>query len=97
MPVIGQGPIQPITGNSQSYTSSGQHNFLGTVMDAVFTAHPFHLVSRFQGFGHALMPCHCRSDNLHTLVAGMVDFSQMFEQCSIQNQCVVKAWTVVFR
>ena len=32
-----------------------QHNFLRTVVNTVFTAYPFHLVSRFQDFCHALL------------------------------------------
>lgn len=30
-------------------------------------------------------------------IAGLVDFRQMFEQCSIQNQSVVKSLTVFFQ
>lgn len=62
-----------------------------------FYGHPFHLVSLFQCFGHAFLLRHCRGNNVHTLVTGLVDFSQVLEQCSIQYQCAVKDRTVFFQ
>lgn len=56
-----------------------QDNFLCTVMNAIHTAHPFHLVSRFECFGHTLLLCHSGNDDFRALIACLVDFGQMLE------------------
>ena len=60
-----------------------QDNFFRTVMDAIHAAYPFHLVSRFECFGHALLLHHSGNDDFHTLVTGLVDFGQM---CQSDNR-----------
>ena len=64
---------QPITGIQLSIYKFGQDDFLRTVADVVFTAYPFHLICRFECFGHALLLRHSGYDDFHTLVAGLVD------------------------
>lgn len=43
-----------IVGTSLYKNQLGLDDFLGTVADAVHSAHPFQLIGGFQGFGHAL-------------------------------------------
>ena len=74
-----------------------QDNFFRTVTDAVRATYPFHLVSRFECFGHALLLRHSGNDDFHTLVAGLVDFGQVLEQCTLHHIVGVKDFTVFFQ
>ena len=55
------------------------------------------LVSCFECFGYALLLCHSGNDGFHTLVAGLVDFGQVLEQCTLHHIVGVKDFTVFFQ
>ena len=76
MPVIGHAVNN---GHLSFIYKLGQNDFLCTVADAIHATYPFHLVGSFECFGHALLFRHSRNDDLHTLIAGLVDLGQMLE------------------
>ena len=82
MPVIGH---VANNGHLSFVYKLGQDNFLSTSADAVHPAHPFHLISGFQGFGHTFLLRHCRYDDFHTLVAGLVNPGKMPVQRSVRE------------
>ena len=94
MPVIGHAVNN---GHLSFIYKLGQNDFLCTVADAIHAAHPFHLVGGFQGFRHIFPLRHCRNDDFHTLVAGLVDFGQVLEQCTLHHIVGVKDFTVFFQ
>ena len=94
MPVIGHAANN---GHLSFIYELGQNDFLRTIADAVHAAHPFHLVGGFQGFGYALLLRHSGDDSFHTLVAGLVDFGQVLEQCTLHHIVGVKDFTVFFQ
>ena len=65
----------------QAKKSCTTSNFFRTVADTIHTAYPFHLVSSFKCFGYAILLCHSRNKDFHTLVAGLINFSQVKDAC----------------
>lgn len=62
--------------------------------DAVHAAYPFHLVSRFERFSHALLFCHIGNNNFYTLIAGSVNLRQMLEQRSVYHIIVIEDFVI---
>ena len=54
-----------------------QDNFLCAAADAVHATYPFHLVRCFERFGHTFLLRHCRNDDFHTFIAGLVDLGKV--------------------
>ena len=74
MPVIGHAANN---GHLSFIYKLGQNNFLRAAANVVHAAHPFHLVGGFERFGHIFPLRHCRNDDFHTLVAGLVDLGKV--------------------
>ena len=94
MPVIGH---TANNGHLSFIYKLGQYDFLRTAADAVHAAHPFHLVGGFERFGHTFLLRHCRNEDFHTLVAGLVDLGKMPMQRSACEQVCVENRTMFFQ
>lgn len=62
--------------------------------DAVHAAYPFHLVSRFERFSHALLFCHIGNNNIYTLITGSVNLRQMLEQRFVYYIIVIEDFVI---
>ena len=82
--------MQPITGILSGIYKFYQNNFLCTVADAVHPAHPFQLVSSFQGFSHTFLLCHSRNDDFHSFIAGLISLGKMPMQRSARKIVCIK-------
>ena len=94
MPVIGH---TANNGHLSFIYKLGQNDFLCAAADAVHAAHPFHLVSGFQRFCYAFLLRHCRYDDFHTLVAGLVDLGKVPMQRSACEQVCVENGAMFFQ
>ena len=94
MPVIGH---VANNGHLSFIYKLGQNDFLRTIADAVHAAHPFHLVRCFECFGHIFPLRHCRNDDFHTLVAGLVDLGKVPMQCSARKVVCVENRAMFFQ
>ena len=94
MPVIGHAANN---GHLSFIYKLGQNDFLRTIADAVHAAHPFHLVGGFQGFRHIFPLRHCRNDDFHTLVAGLVNLRKMPVQRSAREIVCVENRAMFFQ
>ena len=74
-----------------------EHDFFRPAPGTVHAAHPFHLLSRFQLFGHAFAPCHLADKQFHSLHTGFIDLNQMLKQLPGQKQIRVQYRTVLFQ
>ena len=75
----------------------GQNDFLRAAADAVHAAYPFHLIGSFECFGHAFLLHHCRNDDFHALVAGLVDLGKVPMQRSVCEQVCVENRAMFFQ
>ena len=66
-------------------------------LDAVHAAHPFHLVGGFQSFCHAFLLRHCRNDDFHSFIAGLVNLGKVPMQRSACEQVCVENRTMFFQ
>ena len=66
-------------------------------MDAVHSAHPFHLVCHFQGFCNPFLYFHGVQHHFHVLLAKLVDFYQMIPKLSFQYEAGVTGRMVLFQ
>ena len=94
MPVIGHATDN---GHLSFIYKLGQNDFLRAAADAVYAVHPFHLVGGFERFGHTFLLRHCRNEDFHTLVAGLVDLGKMPMQRSACEQVCVENRTMFFQ
>ena len=94
MPVIGHAANN---GHLSFIYKLGQNDFLRTAADVVHAAHPFHLVGGFECFGHTFPLRHCRNDDFHTLIAGLVDLGKVTMQRSACEQICVKNRTMLLQ
>ena len=94
MPVIGHATDN---GHLPFIYELSQNDFLRTAADAVHAAHPFHLVGGFQSFCHAFLLRHCRNDDFHTLIAGLVDLGKVPMQRSVCEQVCVENRAMFFQ
>ena len=62
-----------------------------------FYGAPIPFGRRFECFGHALLLRHSGNYDFHTLVAGLVDFGQVLEQCTLHHIVGVKDFTMFFQ
>lgn len=74
-----------------------QNDFLRAAADAVHAAYPFHLIGSFECFGHAFLLHHCRNDDFHALVAGLVDLGKVPMQRSVCEQVCVENRAMFFQ
>lgn len=58
---------------------------------------PFHLIGSFECFGHAFLLHHCRNDDFHALVAGLVDLGKVPMQRSVCEQVCVENRAMFFQ
>ena len=73
-------------------------DFLRPVTNIAHPTHPFHLIGRFQGFGHSLLSRHGRDKSIHTFMASGISFSKMFPQLSSENQaCICTGVILVYK
>ena len=75
----------------------GQNDFLCAAADAVHATYPFHLVGRLECFGHTFLLRHCRSDDFHTFIAGLVDLGKVTMQRSACEQVCVENGAMFFQ
>ena len=75
----------------------GQNDFLCAAADAVHAAYPFHLIGRFECFCHPFLLYHCRNENLHTLVAELIDLGKVPMQRSACEQICVEDRMMLFQ
>ena len=94
MPVIGHATDN---GHLSFIYKLGQNDFLRAAADAVHAAYPFHLIGSFECFGHAFLLHHCRNDDFHALVAGLVDLGKVPMQCSACEQVCVENGAMFFQ
>ena len=92
MSVIGHGANN---GHLSFIYKLGQNDFLRTAADAVHAAHPFHLVRRFERFGHTFLLRHIGNDDCHMFVAGLVDLAKVSVQRSACEQVCVEDRTML--
>ena len=74
-----------------------QDDFFGSAVDAVPPAHPLHLISGFQCFGHTFLAHHLRFDNVQPGFAGGVDLRQMRKEFFCEQQGTVKGRTMLLQ
>ena len=74
-----------------------ESEFLRAAADAVHAAYPFHLIGSFECFGHAFLLHHCRNDDFHALVAGLVDLGKVPMQRSVCEQVCVENRAMFFQ
>ena len=74
-----------------------QDNFLCSAADAVHAAYPFHLIGCFECFGYTFLLHHCRNDDCHALVAGLVDLGKVPMQRAACKQVCVEDRTLLFQ
>ena len=65
--------------------------------DTIHPAHPFHLISGFQGFCHTLLLCHSGDDDFHAFVAGLVDLGKVPVQRSDREKICIEDGTMFFQ
>ena len=94
MPVIGH---TTNNGHLSFIYKLGQNDFLRTAANAVHPAHPFHLVSGFQNFGHDFLLRHSRDDDFHSLIAGLVNLRKMPVQRSAREIVCVENRAMFFQ
>lgn len=94
MPVIGHATDN---GHLPFIYELSQNDFLRTAADVVHAAHPFHLVGGFECFGHTFPLRHCRNDDFHTLIAGLVDLGKMLVQCSARKIVCIENRSMSFQ
>ena len=94
MPVIGHATDN---GHLSFIYKLGQNDFLRTAADAVHPANPFHLVSNFQGFCHAILLCHIRDDDFHSLIAGLVNLGKMSVQRPACEEICIEDGMILFQ
>ena len=74
-----------------------QDDFFGSAVDAVPPAHPLHLISGFQCFGHAFLAHQGSLDDFQPVFAGSVDLRQMGKELFREQQGTVNGWTMLLQ
>ena len=72
-------------------------DFLGTVADAVHSAHPFQLIGGFQCFGHALSFLHLPDGQCKLLLGLLVQLGKVAPQLPGQEQLIVPDGMMFFQ
>ena len=89
--------MSSITGILSGIYEFGQNDFLRTTADAVHAACPFHLVGGFERFGHAFLLCHSRSNDFHSLIAGLVNLGKMPIQRPTCEEICIEDGMILFQ
>lgn len=88
---------QLVTGFHLSIYKFRQHDFFCSIADTVLTAYPFHLIGSLKSFGHTFLLRHSGTNYFHSPIAGLVNFSQMFKQSTVQNKICIKHLAMLFQ